>query len=82
MWHVFHIHIFPRVPSGTSVSRLVTFLFGGARVFLWCSRQHRKVLREMSAPERHRTVPTAQTPKPGFLMSGFSCINVNVCFIH
>lgn len=78
---MFHIHTFPRVFLGTSVSILVTFLFGGARGFLWC-RQHWKVFCETSAPVRHRTVPTAQTPKPGFLMSGFSCINVNVCFSH
>lgn len=78
MWHVFHIHRFPGVFLGTSVSILVTFLFGGARVFLWGSRQHWKIFCETGAPVRHSITPTAQTPKRGFLMSGFSCIFFNL----
>lgn len=80
MWHVFHIHTFPRVFLGTCVSISVTFLFRGARVFLWGNRQHWKISCETGAPVRHSVAPTAQNPKPVFLMSGFSCVNGNICF--
>lgn len=80
---MFHVHTFPRVFLETSVSISVTVLFHGARVFLWGSgEQHWGMFGKTGAPERQKIAQTAQNLKPGILMSGFSDINVNICFSH
>lgn len=77
MWHVFHVHAFPRVFLEASVSISVTELFhmvlesffGGADGVGRCSV--RQVL--LGGAQKSST---ARNPNPGFQMSDFSCINV------
>lgn len=61
IWHVFHVHTFPRVFLETSVSISVTLLFHGAGAFLWGSGEQRwRMFRKTGAPEGQRIAQTAQ----------------------